>query len=131
MNKPTLIALVASAFAVSLAANVSVAAAPVTGASAVAPAHKHDGHILKELGLTKDQMKSIKAIRATAKAQVESIKTDTTLSEADKKSKLKALRKETRSQIEAILTPDQIAKLKQLREARRDERKDKAAAAAE
>ena len=126
MNKPTLIALVASAFAVSLAANVSFAAAPIAGgASAVAPAHKHDGHILKELGLTRDQMKSIKAIRATAKAQAESIKTDTTLTEADKKLKIKALRKETRSQIEAILTPDQIAKLKQLREARRDERKDK------
>jgi len=129
MNKPTLIALVASAFAVSLAANVGFAAGTATSATPTATTvkHKGDGHILKELGLTKDQIKSIKAIRATTKAQVESIKNDTTLSEADKKSKIKAAHKESRSQIEAILTPDQIAKLKQLREARRDERKDKAA----
>jgi protein CpxP len=124
MNKPTLIALVASAFAVSLAANISFAADPgSTGTSAVAPAHK-GAHIIKQLGLSRDQLKQLKSIREASKSKAEAIKTSTTLSEADKKTQLKALHKDTRSQIEAILTPDQLAKLKQLREARRQERKD-------
>jgi Spy/CpxP family protein refolding chaperone len=132
MNKTTLTALVATAFALTLAAHATFAddsqpAPPTTAAPTQTGHHLGDGHLIKELGLSKDQLKEIKSIKRGVKAQVENIKNDTTLSAADKKTKLQALRKETRQQVLAILTPDQIAKLKQLRQARREARQNGAA----
>ena len=125
MNKTTLTAIAMTAFALTLGANVSFADTPSassTTAGIAQPGHKHgDGHLMKELGLTKDQLAQIKTIRNDIKPKVEAIKNDTTLSEADKKAKLKELRKATRTQIEAVLTPEQRDKLKQLREARKDQ----------
>ena len=136
MNKTILTAIVAAAIAVTAGATASFADQPSTTSPATstsaAPVHKGGGlKIMKELGLTKDQLKQIKSIRSTEKTKADAIKNDASLSEADKKAKLKTLHKDTRTQMEAVLTPDQLAKLKQLREARREERKNGTAATAE
>ena len=73
------------------------------------------------LGLTDDQKAQIKPIMKSQMEQVKAVRTDTTLSPADKKTKIEAIRKTSRQQIMAILTPDQKAKLAALRHHRNNQ----------
>ena len=124
MNKTMLTAVAASALAVMLAGPAVFAESTTPASTTTTAAGPHKGmKLIKELGLSKDQLKQIKSIRSTAKSQIATIKADTTLSDADKKAKIKEVHKDSMKQIQAILTPDQLAKLKQLRQERREEKK--------
>jgi Spy/CpxP family protein refolding chaperone len=128
MTKTTLTALVAAAFALSIGANATFAdqsqpTPPAVGTPAhVGHGHGHGGHLIKELGLTKDQIAQVKSIRSNFKPQFEAIKNDASLSEADKKAKFKALREQMKTQVAAVLTPEQREKLNQLRQEHREAR---------
>jgi Spy/CpxP family protein refolding chaperone len=71
--------------------------------------------MIKELNLTPDQQSRVEAIHRQAADERRTIRADTTLGEDQKRSKLKELRKHTMGQVRALLTPDQRAKLKELR----------------
>jgi len=87
---------------------------------AVAPAaeKKIDSRkeIFKELNLTQEQKMKLKEINQSMKASRETIESDSTLSEADKKAKLRTLRKEHGSQVQALLTEEQKIKFRELKE---------------
>jgi Spy/CpxP family protein refolding chaperone len=72
-----------------------------------------------ELSLTDAQKAQMKPVLQDARQQAKAIKEDTTLSSEARQAKIKALRKSTRTQTMAILTPDQRAKLKSIRQAKR------------
>lgn len=71
-----------------------------------------------ELGLTDDQSKKVQSIMAEQMQTMKSVKSDTTLTEDQKKEKMKASRAEIDSKISAILTPEQKAKWDQMKKTR-------------
>lgn len=71
--------------------------------------------MMKELNLSRAQMKQLKEMRKTSKAQKDAIDGNTQLSEDERKSKLREFRKEQLKKIQQILTPEQIQKLKEMR----------------
>jgi Spy/CpxP family protein refolding chaperone len=73
----------------------------------------------KDLNLTADQQAKIGSIHQQAAEARRAIRADTSLSEEQKREKLKELRRGTMDQVRALLTPEQQAKAKELREARR------------
>ena len=77
--------------------------APSSGA-ATAPMHHHEGGMWKNLNLTDDQKAQMKALHDKFKAD-----------HPTPGSATKADRKALREQMEAILTPEQLAKMKQMR----------------
>jgi Spy/CpxP family protein refolding chaperone len=125
MNKTILTSLIAASFAVTAGVQIARAAdqplpnQPAASASAERGEHGH-GRLMKELGLTKDQLTQIKTIRSTFRTQAQAIKDDASLNPADKKTKLKALRQQMKSQVDAILTPEQRQKLDALRAERHE-----------
>jgi len=68
-----------------------------------------------ELNLTADQKTRINGILQDRGNQLKAVREDATLSQEQKKAKAQDILKAGNSQIEAVLTPDQQAKLKQLR----------------
>ncbi|HTB53469.1 MAG TPA: hypothetical protein VK718_11915 [Ferruginibacter sp.] len=75
---------------------------------------------MQALDLTKDQRVQLRQIRQTNKATRETILSNDSLTEDQKKMQLKELRKETVKNIHAILTDDQWGKLKAMRAERAD-----------
>jgi len=80
---------------------------------------EHFKQMVKELNLTPDQQAKGEAIFKQSSEARKAIQDDTTLGEDQKRAKFKELRKSTEDQIHALLTPDQMAKLKALRESHR------------
>lgn len=72
-------------------------------------------HALSQLNLSEEQKEKIKEIFAASHEQIEALKKD---GEGEKGEKLKAIFEETREQVLAVLTPEQQAKLKEMREQR-------------
>jgi Spy/CpxP family protein refolding chaperone len=127
MQKPNLLALAAlslSIFSLALAAPLVPAFAQTTPP----PPPMHSPHggggrlkkLADELGLTDAQKAQMKPILMSARQQAQAIKKDSTLTPDARTAKLKALRKSTRQQTMAVLTPDQRAKLKSIRQAKRE-----------
>lgn len=69
----------------------------------------------KALNLTDAQKAQIKSIRDGSRSQIQAIKQNTNLSDADKKAQIQAIRKSTREQVMSVLTPEQRAKLQEMR----------------
>ncbi len=115
MQKPTVLVLAALSLAL---------AAPFISLPAQAAHGTHAGKRLQklagELGLTDAQKAQMKPILMGSRQQVRAIQADTTLTPDAKTAKLKALRKSTNRQTMAIMTPDQRAKLKAIRQAKRE-----------
>jgi Spy/CpxP family protein refolding chaperone len=90
----------------------------------------HRGNMLARLAsalnLTDDQKAKIQPIFDGARPQFQAVFHDTSLSQADKMAKIKAIRDDTIIKIKQFLTPDQQAKLDQLRD-RMDHRRQGAA----
>jgi len=59
------------------------------------------------LNLTEDQQAKIKPILENESTQMQSLRSDTSLSQEDRMAKMKQIRESTTSQINPILTPDQ------------------------
>lgn len=78
---------------------------------------------LRELGLSESQKAQIKAIRQNSKAQIATVRNDTSLSDVQKREQIRAIRRDSMQRVAAILTPEQRAKLAQLRREYRGQRK--------
>src|ERR1700733_2227208 len=80
--------------------------------------HDHQderGMIIKELNLTPDQQEKLKASREDFKTQMASLNDNESITVKDYRDRKYILRKEQKMQFLNILTPDQKAKLEQLR----------------
>jgi NAD(P)H-hydrate repair Nnr-like enzyme with NAD(P)H-hydrate dehydratase domain len=69
----------------------------------------------KELGLTADQKKQMKALKQDQRKQMNAVKDDTSLSQEQKAAKFKEIHKAGMEKRDAILTPEQREKLQHLR----------------
>lgn len=77
--------------------------------------------LTKALNLTPDQVIKIQAIHQNARAQRQAVVADKSLAPEAKKAKLMEIFKATHEQVIAVLTPEQRAKFKELRDARKAE----------
>lgn len=116
-----------------LTLGIIVAAAPcvsaATAADSAAPAPRaHLGvrakllrraalrrHAMRKLGLTDAQKTQLKATRANTAAAVKAIRADASLTPEQKKAKVRETLLAARTQARSVLTPDQQAKLQQMR----------------
>lgn len=87
----------------------------------------HHGMPLKQLNLSQDQHDKISAIHKDEKAKTAAIKSNTALSDADKKQQLKTLHDTNRKAVAAVLTPEQKTKLKELNKEHRHSPKNRGA----
>jgi len=72
---------------------------------------------VESLNLTDDQKSKVKDIFADAKAKRQTVWSDSTLSDDQKKAKMKELHAGTMAKLNEVLTPDQQAQLKSRMEA--------------
>jgi protein CpxP len=72
---------------------------------------------VESLNLTDDQKAKVKDIFADAKTKRQTVSSDTSLSDDQKKAKMKELRAGTLAKLNEVLTPDQQAELKTKMEA--------------
>ncbi|RYY67343.1 MAG: hypothetical protein EOO13_14665 [Chitinophagaceae bacterium] len=77
----------------------------------------HDKKSMQELNLTEAQKTQLKAQREAAKAQLDAIKNDASLSEQQKAEKAKAIHQDQKNKMQALLTPEQKAKMEEGRKA--------------
>lgn len=84
----------------------------------------HDKKTMQELNLTDAQKTELKAQREAAKTQLESIKADASLTDAQKAEKAKAIHQEQKTKMQALLTTEQKAKLEQSRQAAKERGKE-------
>jgi Spy/CpxP family protein refolding chaperone len=71
--------------------------------------------MMKEINLSRSQMKQLKEMRKSSKAQKEAIDGNTQINDDERKNKLREFRKEQLKKMQQILTPEQIQKLKEMR----------------
>ena len=81
--------------------------------------HKHGEGMFADLNLTDDQKAQIKKIHEDAKAKADAVKADTTLTDADKKTKFREIRKSAMADSRKVLTAEQLAQLKEKMKERR------------
>jgi Spy/CpxP family protein refolding chaperone len=77
----------------------------------------HDKKTMQELNLTESQKAELKAQRESAKAQLEAIKADASLTDAQKAEKAKVIHQEQKTKMQALLTTEQKAKMAESRKA--------------
>lgn len=82
----------------------------------------------KALGLTPDQVSKIEPILADRDQQVQSLRADTTLTPSDRKAKMHGIRQDSDSRIEAILNDTQKQQYEQIKQSRKANRHQQAAA---
>ncbi len=82
--------------------------------------------IAAELGLTDDQKAKWKGLMDQERAEMEALRADTSVAKEDKRAKGGEIRKKYRDLRNAVLTPDQLAKQKELMEKARAEHGDHA-----
>ncbi len=76
---------------------------------------KHNGHmadLTQNLNLSTDQSAKVAQLNTTFKSNIASIKSNTSLSEADKKEQMKTAAKKHKADIKSLLTAEQKAQLK-------------------
>jgi protein CpxP len=73
-------------------------------------------HIAHRLDLTDAQKQQLKAKRAETKSALQALRADTSLTKEQKHAKARELIASTRGNLRSVLTPDQQAKLDQMRE---------------
>jgi Spy/CpxP family protein refolding chaperone len=69
--------------------------------------HGKGMHGMENLNLTDEQKSQIHSIRAKEWQQVKAVKSDTTLTDAQRKEKIMGIRKDSRKQVSGVLTPEQ------------------------
>ncbi|HUL17459.1 MAG TPA: hypothetical protein VLV88_15785 [Terriglobales bacterium] len=77
---------------------------------------------LQGLNLTDDQKAQIKKIHEDARSQMDALRADTSLSDADKQAKMRAIHRATMQQVRGVLTPEQRQELRQQMRERRAQR---------
>ena len=80
---------------------------------------KKDKAGLSKLNLSDQQKQSLKSLHQTQKAKIETVKSNTTLSDQDKKQQIASIRKEGRTEFQKLLTDEQKEKMQQFRSYRK------------
>jgi Spy/CpxP family protein refolding chaperone len=96
----------------------STQSAPATKADKKAWKKEHKERkekMAKELGLTADQKKQMKALQQDQRKQMEAIRNDSSLSQEQKQAKFKEVHKSGMEKRDALLTPEQRDKMQHLR----------------
>jgi len=101
--------------------------APPAASQPAPRAHEHRADRFAGLNLTDDQKAQMRKIHEDAKAKADSVKADSSLSEADKQLKLKSIHRAAMKQAHALLTPEQREQLKAKMREHRAERRQPAA----
>jgi Spy/CpxP family protein refolding chaperone len=91
------------------------------GQAQAAPAQPN-GPSRPDLNLTDDQKAQMKKIHQDAKAQIEAVNNDSSLSADQKQAKIQAIHRGTHKQVEAMLTPEQRQKMRAWRQEHRGEK---------
>lgn len=89
--------------------------------------HKHFGKDgkkkgkdgLSKLNLSDQQKQSLKSLHQTQKAKIETVKSNTALSDQDKKQQIASIRQEGRTEFQKLLTPEQKEKIQKFRSSRK------------
>lgn len=82
---------------------------------------KNMNELAQKLNLTDDQRAQFQKIRQNSMKQARAIRSDSSLSDEQKKQKMGDVRKQSHQQLFGILTPEQKEQLKQMREERKKE----------
>jgi periplasmic protein CpxP/Spy len=91
------------------------------GQTQAAPAQQNESS-KPDLNLTDDQKAQMKKIHQEAKAQIEAVNNDSSLSTDQKQAKIHAIRRGSHKQVEAMLTPEQKQKMRAWHRAHRGEK---------
>jgi Spy/CpxP family protein refolding chaperone len=67
--------------------------------------------MMKELNLSRDQMKQMRTLRQETKAKMEDLKAIDNITPEEKKVKIKAIQEERKTKLKTILSAEQYAKL--------------------
>lgn len=126
---PVLVVLVAGSLVVGQSTQAPQTSAPQgeTAMSAHPEAHSPDAHLqmlTRELNLTDDQQAKLKPILADQAQQMKALHHDTSLSQDQRKAKIKAIHESFHEQINGVLTPEQQAKLKQMKQSGMEKHKE-------
>ncbi len=108
------------------------ATASPSAASTEAPEHPGKKHhfgerlemLSQKLGLSEAQKDQLRPIFKSEFEQIKAVRDDSTLTQDQKREKIRAIHKETKPKIDAVLTPEQIQKMKELREEHREHHED-------
>src|SRR6185369_4408325 len=76
------------------------------------------GRMFHGLNLTEDQRAKVQTLFQNEHSQIQALRSNTALTEEQKKQQMRELRKNDHQQLLAVLTPEQQAKLKQMRHER-------------
>jgi periplasmic protein CpxP/Spy len=79
-------------------------------------------HLGKKLGLSADQVSQLQPILADRNQQMQSLRSDTTLSQSDRRAKFQSIRQDSNTKIEALLNDQQKQQFEQMQQARRNHR---------
>ncbi len=67
--------------------------------------------MMKELNLSREQMKQMRALKQETKAKMDDLKAQDKITMEEKKQKMKAIHEERKAKLKAILSTEQYAKL--------------------
>jgi Spy/CpxP family protein refolding chaperone len=73
-------------------------------------------HMKHELNLTDDQTAQVKAIFEDSRTKMEALRSNSALSQDDRRSQMRTIHKAEQDKIEALLTPDQKIKYDAMRD---------------
>jgi len=91
------------------------------GQTQTAPAQQN-GPSRPDLNLTDDQKAQMKKIHQDAKAQIEAVNNDSSLSADQKQAKIQGIHRNTHKQVEAVLTPEQRQTMRAWHQSHRGEK---------
>lgn len=80
---------------------------------------KKSAEFQNQMNFTDQQKESMAQLRKDAKAEMEAIRADKTLNDDQKKQKMKDLMKAQKEKMKGIFTPEQVEKMKSLKEERK------------
>ena len=73
---------------------------------------------MKQLDLTKEQQKSLKAINKDYRKKFKALEADETIEDAERRIQRRTLKKARQNEVQSVLTPIQVSKLKEIKEER-------------
>src|ERR1700694_1720566 len=79
----------------------------------------------KQLNLTPDQVTQVKGVFAESDQQLKALRDDTSIANADKRSKMMSLMQDRHAKVKAVLTDDQKTKFDAMQAKMRERREDK------
>lgn len=78
-------------------------------------AHKAALHLGKRLNLTDDQTAKLEPILASQQQKMASLRSDTSLTQDQRRQQFRSIHQDTKTQLATVLTPDQLQQLQSMR----------------